>query len=167
MHLEAGKHELKAELSRGDSPVVYYNKVDDETVLRSPFADAVDYTVFVGNADEVVASYRQLTGEVPMMPQWAMGYIHCRERFHSQKEILETANRFRNEQLPIDVIVQDWQYWGKYGWNSMTFDEDHYPRSHARLAAPHEHALDALCMVEDRQTLRGWTADACQRALYP
>ena len=125
--LEAGKHELKAELSRGDSPVVYYNKVDDETVLRSPFADAVDYTVFVGNADEVVASYRQLTGEVPMMPQWAMGYIHCRERFHSQKEILETANRFRNEQLPIDVIVQDWQYWGKYGWNSMTFDEEHYP----------------------------------------
>ena len=96
-------------------------------MLRSPFADAVDYTVFVGNADEVVASYRQLTGEVPMMPQWAMGYIHCRERFHSQKEILETANRFRNEQLPIDVIVQDWQYWGKYGWNSMTFDEEHYP----------------------------------------
>lgn len=127
VHLEAGKHELKAELSRGDSPVVYHNKVDDETVLRSPFADAVDYTVFVGNADEVVASYRQLTGEVPMMPQWAMGYIHCRERFHSQKEILETANRFRNEQLPIDVIVQDWQYWGKYGWNSMTFDEEHYP----------------------------------------
>lgn len=127
VHLEAGKHELKAELSRGDSPVVYYNKVDDETVLRSPFADAVDYTVFVGNADEVVASYRQLTGEVPMMPQWAMGYIHCRERFHSQKEILETANRFRNEQLPIDVIVQDWQYWGKYGWNSMKFDEAHYP----------------------------------------
>ena len=127
VHLEAGKHELKAELSRGDSPVVYYNKVDDGTVLRSPFADAVDYTVFVGNADEVVASYRQLTGEVPMMPQWAMGYIHCRERFHSQKEILETANRFRNEQLPIDVIVQDWQYWGKYGWNSMKFDEAHYP----------------------------------------
>lgn len=127
MHLEEGKHNLKAELSKGDAPVVYYNKVDNETVLQSSFADAVDYTVFVGNADEIIATYRQLTGEVPMMPQWALGYIHCRERFRSQKEILETANRFRNEQLPIDVIVQDWQYWGKYGWNAMKFDEDHYP----------------------------------------
>ena len=61
------------------------------------------------------------------MPQWALGYIHCRERFHSQDEILKTAQHFRQEELPVDVIVQDWQYWGKYGWNAMKFDEDHYP----------------------------------------
>ena len=127
VRLKAGKHQLKAELSRGDNPVLYYNKVDDKTVMRSPVAEAVDYTVFVGTPDEIIATYRQLTGVAPMMPQWAMGYIHCRERFHSQNEILDNANRFRNEQLPIDVIVQDWQYWGKYGWNSMTFDEEHYP----------------------------------------
>lgn len=127
VRLKAGKHQLKAELSRGDNPVLYYNKVDDKTVMRSPVAEAVDYTVFVGTPDEIIATYRQLTGVAPMMPQWAMGYIHCRERFHSQNEILDNAKRFRNEQLPIDVIVQDWQYWGKYGWNSMTFDEEHYP----------------------------------------
>ena len=56
-----------------------------------------------------------------------MGYIHCRERFHSQEEILTTAKRFRSEELPADVIVQDWQYWGKYGWNAMRFDEANYP----------------------------------------
>ncbi len=127
VHLKAGRHNLKAELSKGDNPVLYYNKVDNRTVLRSPVAESVDYTVFVGTPDEIVSTYRQLTGVAPMMPQWALGYIHCRERFHSQKEILETANRFRSELLPVDVIVQDWQYWGKYGWNSMTFDEEHYP----------------------------------------
>ena len=127
VRLKAGKHQLKEELSRGDNPVLYYNKVDDKTVMRSPVAEAVDYTVFVGTPDEIIATYRQLTGVAPMMPQWAMGYIHCRERFHSQNEILDNAKRFCNEQLPIDVIVQDWQYWGKYGWNSMTFDEEHYP----------------------------------------
>ena len=59
----------------------------------------------------------ELTGECPQMPKWALGYIHCRERFHSSKEILETARRFKRERMPISMIVQDWQYWGKYGWN--------------------------------------------------
>ena len=125
--LKAGRHTLTAELSRGDNPVVYYQKVKDQTVLRSPVATAVDYTVFIGSADEIIASYRELTGEAPLMPRWALGYIHCRERYHSSEEILQTANRFDQEHLPVDVLVQDWQYWGKYGWNAMRFDEDHYP----------------------------------------
>ena len=127
VHLKKGTHTLQAELSRGDQPVLYYKKVTNETVFRSPVAQAVDYTVMVGTADEVIATYRDLTGEAPLMPRWATGYIHCRERFHSQEEILQTAERFQKEQMPLDVLVQDWQYWGKYGWNSMRFDEDHYP----------------------------------------
>ena len=127
VHLSAGHHELTAELADGDKPVVFYRKNDDTTELSSPVADAVDYTVFVGTPDEIMETYRKLTGVAPLMPRWALGYIHCRERFHSQDEILTTAQRFRRELLPIDVIVQDWQYWGRYGWNSMKFDEEHYP----------------------------------------
>ena len=108
--LAAGKHQFKAELERGDSPVLYFRKIDDNTIFRSPVAECVDYTVFTGNADEVIASYREATGEVPMLPSWALGYIHCRERFHSQEELLATAAKFRKEQIPIDLIVQDWQY---------------------------------------------------------
>ena len=116
VHLTAGRHAVTAELSRGDAPVLYYNKVENQTVFRSPVATQVDYTVFVGSADEVIAGYRELTGPAPLMPRWALGYIHCRERFHSSQEILETANRFKKERMPVDVLVQDWQYWGKYGW---------------------------------------------------
>ena len=125
--LAKGRHTLTAELSRGDKPVLYYKKVNNETVFRSPVADAVDYTVFVGTADEVIATYRELTGPAPLIPAWALGYIHCRERYHSSEEILQTANRFRSEQMPVSVLVQDWQYWGKYGWNAMQFDEQYYP----------------------------------------
>ncbi|MCD8236816.1 MAG: glycoside hydrolase family 31 protein [Prevotellaceae bacterium] len=125
--LEAGTHRLQANLEKGDMLVLYYKKVEDETVFQSPVAEAVDYTVFAGEADDVIASYRSLIGQAPMMPDWAMGYIHCRERFTSQSQILETARRFQAEQIPMDVIVQDWQYWGKYGWNAMRFDETHYP----------------------------------------
>ena len=124
VNLTAGSHTLRAELERGDQPVIYYKKVDDNTVFRSPVAECVDYTVFTGNSDNIIASYREATGEVPMLPSWALGYIHCRERFHSQEELLATARRFRDEGIPIDLIVQDWQYWGKYGWNAMKFDEE-------------------------------------------
>ena len=145
IYLTKGTHTLKAELTRNDKPKVLCKKVDNQTVFRSPAAKKVDYTVFVGNADEVIASYRQLTGQAKLLPKWAYGYIHCRERFHSQDELLATASRFRNEQLPADVMVQDWQYWGKYGWNAMKFDEAHYPNPKAMTDSLH--AMNMRLMV--------------------
>jgi alpha-D-xyloside xylohydrolase len=127
VHLKAGKHQLTSELTKDDKPVLYYHLLKDETTFRSPVAAKVDYTVFIGSADEVVATYRELTGPCAPMPSWALGYIHCRERFHSSDEILQTANRFKKERIPVGMLVQDWQYWGKYGWNAMRFDEDNYP----------------------------------------
>lgn len=106
---------------------MYWHKVTDQTAFRSPVAQALDYTVFAGTADEVIGSYRELTGPAPMMPLWSLGYIHCRERYNTQQELLENAREFRQRKLPIDVIVQDWQYWGKHGWNAMRFDEERYP----------------------------------------
>ena len=147
VHLSAGRHTLTAELSRGDVPVLYYNKVVNSTTFRSPVATQVDYTVFVGSADEVIATYRSLTGECPLMPKWALGYIHCRERFHSSQEILEAANRFKKEQMPVSMIVQDWQWWGKYGWNSMQFDEDHYPDPKALTDSLHKMDIRLMLSV--------------------
>jgi len=145
--LKAGKHQLTAELERGDHPTIYYNKVEDETVFNSPVAECVDYTVFVGNADEVIAAYRNVTGEAPMLPDWALGYIHCRERYHSQADLLENARRFREEQIPLDLIVQDWQYWGKYGWNAMRFDEEHYPDPAKMVSELHDMNLRLMLSV--------------------
>ena len=147
VHLSKGKHQLSAELTKDDQPILYYNKVKNETVFRSPVADDVDYTVFVGSPDEIIASYRELTGECPLMPDWVLGYIHCRERFHSSDEILQTANRFRSEQLPVSMLVQDWQYWGKYGWNSMRFDEDFYPDPKALTDSLHQMGMKLMLSV--------------------
>ena len=145
VRLEAGRHTLEAELTKDDTPTLYYNKVEDQTTFRSPVAEAVDYTVFIGTPDEIIATYRELTGPAPLMPEWALGYIHCRERFHSSDEILQTARRFREEGMPLSVIVQDWQYWGKYGWNSMQFDEAFYPDPKALTDSLHQ--MDVKLMV--------------------
>ena len=145
VRLEAGRHTLEAELTKDDTPTLYYNKVEDQTTFRSPVAEAVDYTVFIGTPDEIIATYRELTGPAPLMPEWALGYIHCRERFHSSDEILQTARRFREDGMPLSVIVQDWQYWGKYGWNSMQFDEAFYPDPKALTDSLHQ--MDVKLMV--------------------
>ncbi len=147
VQLAKGRHHLTAELSKGDQPVLYYNKVENTTVFHSPVANAVDYTVFIGSPDEIIATYRDLTGRAPQMPTWALGYIHCRERFHSSAEILQTARRFRDDGLPISMIVQDWQYWGKHGWNSMQFDEDNYPDPKALTDSLHKMDIRLMLSV--------------------
>lgn len=143
--LKAGKHDFSAVLESGDRPSIYYKKVDDKTTFHSPVAECVDYTVFVGDADRVISTYRRLTGDTPMIPKWALGYIHCRERFNTQAELLATAERFRKEGIPIDLIVQDWQYWGKYGWNAMRFDEGRYPDPAQMTRKLHE--MDMKLMI--------------------
>lgn len=126
--LSAGEHEVVVEANDTDAPGLYYGPVRDTTVWRAPVADAIDYVVIAGpDADAIMATYRELLGATPMLPIWMYGYVHCRERFHSTEEIIETLDEFRRRKLPVDVMTQDWQYWGKYGWNAMRFDEDHYP----------------------------------------
>lgn len=127
VNLAKGEHNIEVRGVQDDNPVLHWRQVTDETTFRSPVAQSLDYTVFSGNADEIIAAYRRLTGKAPMLPLWAFGYIHCRERYNTQAELLENAHEFRKRQLPVDVIVQDWQWWGKYGWNAMQFDEDKYP----------------------------------------
>jgi alpha-D-xyloside xylohydrolase len=125
--LAKGVHHVLVTGNKNDKPVVFYHLVKEETVFRSPVADAIDYVVFSGNADRVISAYRELSGRAPLMPIWSLGYIHCRERFSSQKQLLDNAKEFRDRHLPVDMIVQDWQYWGRYGWNAMKFDEADYP----------------------------------------
>lgn len=60
IHFEAGRHSLSAELTKEDAPVLYYGPVTDETVSRSPVANAVDYTVFVGSPDEIIAGEKPI-----------------------------------------------------------------------------------------------------------
>ena len=70
-----------------------------------------------------MAGMRTLTGDVPMLPRWSYGFWQSRERYRSQTELLEVLNRYRALGIPIDGIIQDWQYWGESQplWNSTEF----------------------------------------------
>lgn len=85
--------------------------------------DRADYYFMFGrSADGVNACMRQLSGGVPMFPLWTFGYWQCRERYKSAKELMEVVDNYRRLQVPLDGIIQDWQYWGNnYLWNAMDF----------------------------------------------
>ncbi|MEO6176275.1 MAG: TIM-barrel domain-containing protein [Flavobacterium circumlabens] len=94
-----------------------------ETSFKSIVGDAVDYYfMYGGNADGVIGKMRELTGEVPMFPLWTYGFWQSKERYKSQNELVEVVKKYRELAVPLDGIIQDWQYWGNnYLWNAMEF----------------------------------------------
>jgi len=86
------------------------------------------YFLYGGTSGKVVAQMRDLTGQSPMLPLWAYGYIQSKERYKNQQEIVAVVEKYRNIKVPLDGIVQDWQYWGQDStWNAMSFDKSTYP----------------------------------------
>ena len=120
----------------------------DTMAFQSQVGDAVDYYFLYGpEPKKVLAEYRDFTGTVPLLPRWAYGFWQCRERYSSQQQILDTAAEFRQRKIPVDVLVQDWQYWGKYGWNAMRFDETAYPNPTEMMIGLHRQDLHLVISV--------------------
>jgi alpha-D-xyloside xylohydrolase len=126
--LKSGEHQVQLICKSDNQPKISWKLKDNTTTFRSPVSKMLDYAVFYGpSADSVIATYRNLSGNVPMLPKWAYGFWQCRERYTSSKHLVETVKEFRKRKLPVDVIVQDWQYWGNRGWGIPQFDESNYP----------------------------------------
>lgn len=104
------------------SPTVFEDN-SNTTYFKSETGDGVDYYfMYGGNADGVISSMRMLTGRAPMFPLWTFGFWQSRERYKGQDELLDVVEKFRELQVPLDGIIQDWQYWGNnYLWNAMEF----------------------------------------------
>jgi len=102
------------------SPTVFEDNAE-HTLFRSDVGDGIDYYFMCGeNADAVIACMRDLTGQAPMFPLWTYGFWQSRERYRSQDELVDVVKKFRELNVPIDGIIQDWQYWGNnYLWNAM------------------------------------------------
>ncbi|MBQ1693151.1 MAG: DUF5110 domain-containing protein, partial [Bacteroidales bacterium] len=100
--------------------------------------DQIDYYFIKGdNIDQVISGYRTLTGKAQIMPRWAMGYWQSRERYSNQFELVSTLREFRRRGIPVDNIVQDWQYWDDDQWGSHEFNKDRYPRPAAMVDSVH------------------------------
>ena len=91
--------------------------------FTSEAGNGIDYYfMYGGSADGVIALMRHLTGDVPMFPLWTYGYWQSKERYKTAAETEGIVDKYRELQVPLDGIIQDWQYWGSnYLWNAMDF----------------------------------------------
>ena len=107
----------------------YYEDNAQGTTFTSEVGLCSDYYFIYrdGTQDGVIASIRDLTGQATMFPLWTMGYWQCRERYKTSDELATVLDKYRELQIPLDGIVQDWQYWGcDSNWNAMRFMNPYY-----------------------------------------
>ena len=114
--------------------------------IWSEMSPDMDYYFIAGkNMDEVISGYRTLTGKAPVYPKWVLGFWQSRERYQSSKDIEENMKKFRDLKIPVDNIVQDWNYWKLDSWGSHEFEAARYPNPQAMLDSVH--ALHGRFMI--------------------
>ena len=104
------------------SPTLFEDNAEGMT-FDAEVGDGVDYYfMYGGSADGVIAQMRYLSGDVPMFPLWTYGFWQSKERYKSAAETESIVDQYRALNVPLDGIIQDWQYWGSnYLWNAMDF----------------------------------------------
>ena len=148
IHLEAGKPtpvkidwEPDGDVSYIGLRVAPLESPEQESRLTfwSEFEPQADYYFIAGdNYDGVIKGYRRLTGKAQVMPKWALGFWQSRERFSTQEDLVSTLAEFRRRHIPVDNIVQDWQYWADDQWGSHEFEASRYPDPEKMLDDVHD-----------------------------
>lgn len=124
-------------------PVDEQNRIS----LYSEVASQIDYYFISGSdMDDVISGYRSVTGKAPVMPRWAMGFWQSRERYTSQEELLSVVREFRKRNIPLDNIVQDWQYWPVDSWGDHEFDPERFPDPEGMIQTLHD-SLNTKIMI--------------------
>jgi len=103
------------------------------------------YFIYGPELDEVVSGVRYLTGQSPMLPKWAFGYIQSKERYVDQAELVEIVREYRERNLPLDCIVLDWKSWPEGLWGQKSLDPSRFPNPDAMMEEIHK--LNARLMV--------------------
>ncbi|MDN5764548.1 MAG: glycoside hydrolase family 31 protein [Humibacillus sp.] len=116
--------------------------------------DELDFLFIVGpELDDIVGEVRRLTGEAPMLPRWALGYVQSKDRYVDAAELIEVVSQFRARDLPIDCIVQDWQSWPEGQWGQKSLDPNRFPDPKGLV--DQLHGMDCRLMVSIWPNMHG------------
>jgi alpha-D-xyloside xylohydrolase len=124
----------------------FNNRFLNSLYLSSEVADVIDYYFLYGpEFDQLIAGYRELTGEPPLFGKWAYGFWQCKNRYKTQEEMLGIARKYRELHIPADDIVQDWFWWNTMG--EPTFDKSRYPDPKAMFDQLHQDHFHVMISV--------------------
>lgn len=118
------------------------------TSVTSDVVDDLAYYFVLGpTMDGAIGGFRQLTGAATMLPQWAYGYVQSKERYKTQEEVVDTVKEFRKRKIPLDVIVQDWNYWTPDHWGSPVPEASRYPDLAAMTKGVHDQNAHVMISI--------------------
>ncbi len=124
----------------------FNNRFVHSLYISSEVADSIDYYFLYGpEFDKIIASYRELTGQVPLFGKWAYGYWQCKNKYSTQDELLGVAHKYRDLHIPIDNLVQDWFWWVTMG--DPVFDAKRYPDPKGMLDDLHKNHFHLMISV--------------------
>jgi alpha-D-xyloside xylohydrolase len=110
--------------------------------ISSEVADTIDYYFIYGpDFDRIIGDYRELTGQAPLFGKWAYGFWQCKNRYSSQEELLGVAHKYRDLNIPVDDIVQDWFWWNTMG--EPVFNKN-YPDPAGMIADLHQNHFHVM-----------------------
>ncbi len=108
--------------------------------------DQLDYYFLGGRSmDGIIHDYRTLTGKARMLPKWAYGYVQSKESYHTAEELLDVVKRYRFLEVPLDVVVQDWNTWENDHWGEKILDKSRY--GNVKECLEEIHRLNAHAMI--------------------
>ena len=122
---------------------------NEQTRWNSQVGDRISFFVIYGqDTDDLYSAYALLTGNTPMLPKAAYGYIQCKQRYHTQAEVMAVANGYRERHLPLDMIIVDWFYYTKMG--EMDFIPQDWPDPSKMNAELHKMGIQTMISVWPR-----------------
>jgi alpha-D-xyloside xylohydrolase len=128
----------------------FYGAEDGNTKFKyvSESGKQIDYYFFYGpDFDQIINLYRTTTGKAPMFGKWAFGLFQSQDRYKSQQEILNVKDSYRKNNIPVDVIVQDWYWWAPLPIGSHIMNHDRYPDPKGMIDELHRDHIHAMISI--------------------
>ena len=149
-------YETHSELMNFTMPLVYSSKMyaihfdnapigyldldskKDNSLQYETISGRKTYQIIAGDSwIDLVNQYTSLTGKQPMIPRWALGNFSSRFGYHSQKEVINTIDKFIDEKIPVDAVIIDLYWFGKTikgTMGNLDFDKDSFPNPKKMIA---------------------------------
>ena len=112
-------------------------------------SEGVPFRVFIIDRDSpqaVVRGLSELTGTMPMIPRWALGYQQSRFSYTPANRVIEIADTFRQKKIPCDVICMDIDYMD--GYRIFTFNPTTFPNPKAVNRNLHIRGFHSAWMID-------------------
>ena len=121
------------------------NQFPRSLMFSAEAGQGIDYYFLYGpEPDQIVHLYRELTGKAPLFARWAYGLFQSKDRYKTQAELTGIVTKYRAEHIPLDTVVQDWQWWTKWGASEFNPSYPDFAAAVRQIHNDHAHVMISI-----------------------